>query len=129
MNRADLIVGDEDITRVMQSGYKILTLEDKSSPYSVDLILSEGKLDKKRGKVAGISTFLQAPESLILAKLRMIRAAIPRERAIKDEDDISSILAITEVDLNELKRRAKLENTMDILITILNNRKRQEQAQ
>jgi hypothetical protein len=62
-----------DIRRIenaIKSGYNIATFRDKSSPYSVDLILSAEKLDKRPGKVAGLDTFLQRPEGLILEVMK-----------------------------------------------------------
>lgn len=58
-----------------------------------------------------MNTFLQKPEELILAKLRMIKATVPRNRAIKDVEDIKGILKFTEVDLNEVKAEAKKDKT------------------
>jgi hypothetical protein len=68
----------------LTSGNSIANLKDKVTPYSVDIIFAIGKLDKQFGKVAGLSGYLQKPESLIEAKLRMIKVAVPKERALKD---------------------------------------------
>jgi hypothetical protein len=114
LNRAGLEVDERRIVNALKSGYHIATFRDKSSPYSVDLILSDERLDKRPGKVAGLDSFLQQPEGLILAKLRMIKATFPRERAQKDEDDIRTILRFTEVNIEEVRERAKQEGTLDI---------------
>lgn len=111
----ELEVDEGRIEKAIKSSYNIATFRDKSSPYSVDFILSEKRLDKRPGKVAGLDTFLQQPEGLILAKLRMIKTTFPRERAQKDEDDIRTILRFTEVNFKEVKERAKKESTLDIL--------------
>jgi hypothetical protein len=89
-----LEVDQRKIDDALTSGYNIASFEDWASPYSVDVIFSPDKLDKRPGNVAGLNTFLQLPEGLILAKLRMIKATISRERALKDEEDIKAILAL-----------------------------------
>ncbi len=48
----------------------------------------------KAGKILGMPTFYQKPEDLVLAKLRMIKATVPRERALKDVDDVRAILKL-----------------------------------
>lgn len=73
----------------------------------------------KAGKILGMPTFYQKPEDLVLAKLRMIKATVPRERALKDVDDVRAILKFTKVDLEMVKKRAKQENTLSVLETIL----------
>lgn len=65
--------------------------------------------------MAGGKNYLQEPEGLILAKLRMINATIPRERAIKDEEDVIATPRFTKVDLKALRRKAEQEHTRDIL--------------
>jgi hypothetical protein len=84
----------------------------------VGIILSDRNLKKKVGTLLGLPTFHQTPEELILAKLRMIKATIPKERALKDEDDIKAILKFTKVDINTIKRQAQNDNTLSILETI-----------
>jgi hypothetical protein len=112
---AGLKVDEGKIDAALSSGYNIATFEDGASPYSVDIIFSPDRLGKRSGRVAGLDTFLQLPEGLVLAKLRMIRATIPRERAEKDEEDIRAILAFTDVDLEAVRRKAEREGTQDIL--------------
>ena len=113
-----LDVTEQQIMNALQSGYNIITASDKASPYTVDIITSTQKIEKRAGKVAGLTTYLQEPIDLILAKLRMIKATIPRERAIKDEDDIKSIIRFTPIDLDSLRKRAKTEGTEDIIDSI-----------
>jgi hypothetical protein len=112
---AGLKVDEGKVDAALASGYNIATFEDGVSPYSVDIIFSHDRLDKRSGRVVGLDTFLQLPEDLVLAKLRMIRATIPRERAVKDEEDIRAILAFTDVDLEAVRRKAEREGTRDIL--------------
>lgn len=114
LNCVGLEVDRRRIENAIKSGYNIATFRDKSSPYSVDLILSKEGLDKSPGKVVGLDTFLQNPEGLILAKLRMIKATLPRERAQKDEDDVRAILRFTEVNVSEIRERAKREGTLHV---------------
>jgi hypothetical protein len=114
LNCVGLEVDKRRIENAIESGYNIATFRDKSSPYSVDLILTNERLEKRPGKMVGLDTFLQRPEGLILAKLRMIKATMPRERALKDEDDIRTILRFTEVNIKEVRERAKQEGTLDI---------------
>jgi hypothetical protein len=84
----------------------------------VDLILSAKRLQKKAGIISGLSTFYQQPEDLIRAKLRMIKATVPRERAPKDEDDIRALLKFTKVNTKTVRRQAKKDNTLSILETV-----------
>jgi len=44
----------------------------------------------------------------------MIKATKPRERALKDEEDVKAILEFTKVNLETLKKQAKLDNTLEI---------------
>lgn len=102
------------IDMALESGYRIASFRDKASPYTLDVIFVD-VLRKNEGIVAGLNTFFQAPDDLVLAKLRMIKATKPRSRAVKDEEDVKAILEFTEVDLEAVKERAKRENTLDIL--------------
>jgi len=106
-----------DLRRIgmaLESGYRIATFKDKASPYTLDVIFVD-VLRKNTGIVAGLSTFFQAPDDLVLAKLRMIKATKPRSRAVKDEEDVRAILEFTEVDLEAVKARAEREGTLDLL--------------
>jgi hypothetical protein len=64
-------------------------------------------------------TFYQKPEDLVLTKLRMIRATVPRERALKDVDDVRAVLKFTRVDLEAVKRKAEKEGALQILENII----------
>jgi len=61
-----------------------------------------------------LPTFYQTPEALILSKLRMIKATIPKERTLKDKDDVRAILKYTEINMKTLKRRARIESTISM---------------
>jgi hypothetical protein len=119
LEKAGLEVDERKIDEALTSGYNIATFHDKASAYTLDVIFSTEKLDKQAGKVAGLNTFIQKPEGLVLAKLRMIKATWPRERAAKDEEDVKAILAFTKVDLEAVKKQAKKDKTVDILRGLL----------
>jgi len=103
------------IDSALRSNFRIVTFRDSRTPFTVDIILSRKKLVKKTGSVLGLPTYYETPEGLILAKLRMIKATIPRERALKDEDDVKAILKFSKIHMNVLKRRARKDNTLPIL--------------
>lgn len=115
LKKAGLRVNERKIESSFKSGYKIITLEDEKTPFTIDVILSDKKLEKRKGSILGIPTYYQTPEALILAKLRMVRATIPKERALKDKDDVKAILKYTKVNLKALKEKASKEKTISIL--------------
>ena len=119
LERAGLVVDEERVDAALRSGYRIVTFEDSKSPLTVDVILSDVKLVRRAGSILGLTTFYQTPEDLILAKLRMIRATVAKERALKDEDDVKAILKFTRVDMDLLERRARENNTLSILEGII----------
>jgi len=92
---------------------------DKLSPHTADLILVRSPIERKRGTVQGVKTYFQSPESLILAKLRMIKATVPRERSQKDRDDITAILENTRVSKRKIIDQARKQSTIEILRGIL----------
>jgi hypothetical protein len=116
---AGLEVDEGRIDDALTSGYNIASFDDGASPYSVDVIFSPDRLEKRPGNVVGVDTFLQRPEGLILAKLRMIKATLSRERVVKDEEDVKSILTFTEVDLDVVRMKAERDGTRDILDYLL----------
>ena len=63
----------------------------------------------------GLPTYYQKPENLVLAKLHMIRATVPRERAQKDVDDVKAVLKFARVNLEAIRRQAEKEGTIKIL--------------
>jgi hypothetical protein len=119
LRKAGLDVEERKIDEALESGYNIATFTDKSSAYRVDVIFSVEKLQKKVASVAGVKTFLQSPEGLILAKLRMIKVTVPPERSLKDKDDVKAILAFTQVNLATLKSQANKDKTLEILESLL----------
>ncbi len=119
LNEAGVQVEGRKIDKAIESGFKIATFRDSRSPFTLDTILSGKKLEKRSGTILGLSTFYQTPEGLILAKLNMIKATIPRERAFKDEEDVKAVLKFTKVDINAVKRKANRNNTLSLLEDIL----------
>lgn len=114
LKRVGLQVSGGSVDAAFKSGFRIVTFRDRETPFTLDIILSGKKLEKNAGGILGLPTFYQTPEDLILAKLRMVKATIPRERALKDEDDVKAILKFTKVDVKALKRRAQRERTLSI---------------
>jgi hypothetical protein len=119
--RAGMRVDEREFDKAMASGYGIAEFSDQRTAYSVDVILSASKLQKKTGSIAGIQTFFQTPEDLILAKLRMIKATVPKERAQKDKDDVRAILKFTAVDVDAVRKKAKKEDTLSILEALISH--------
>lgn len=116
---AGLEVDERKIENALTSGYSIANLRDKATPYGVDIIFVTEKLDKQLGEVAGLTTYLQKPEDLIAAKLRMIKATIPKERAQKDIEDVKAIIAFTKLNLGKVRQKAKKQKTAEILESII----------
>jgi hypothetical protein len=114
LRHAGLEVEERRIDMALESGYRIASFKDKASPYTLDVIFVDA-LRKNAGTVAGLTTFFQAPDDLVLAKLRMVKATKPRERAVKDEEDVRAILEFTEVDLEAVRELAKRDGTLSIL--------------
>jgi len=115
---AGVEVDRRKIDAALKLGYGIVTLRDNKTPFTVDIILSNKKLERNTGSVLGLPTFYQTPEGLILAKLRMIKATVPRERALKDENDVRAILRYTSVKMDTLRKQARKDNTTSILRSI-----------
>lgn len=114
LRRVGVGVDERKIEDALASGYNIATFKDKASPYTVDVIFSGERFEKQAGTVAGLKTFFQSPEGLVLAKLRMIKATVPRERALKDEEDVKAILKFAEVDVETVKKQARKDGTLAI---------------
>lgn len=102
------------IDDALRSDYRIARFEDAKSPLTVDVILSRERLEKRTGKILGLATSFQPPEDLILAKLRMIKATVPRERALKDREDVKAILKFSKVNVEVVKKKARKEGTLQV---------------
>jgi hypothetical protein len=119
LKKAGLLVKKDDIETALKSGYRIASLNDAESPFKLDLILSKEMLRKKAGSIFGLPTYYQRPEDLILAKMRMVKATVPRERALKDVEDAKSILKFTKVDIDAVRKGAQKDSTTEILDVLL----------
>jgi hypothetical protein len=115
LRKAEMKVNERRIDEAFESGFRMITFKDRRTAFTVDIMFSDGELEKKRGTILGLPTFYQTPEGLILSKLRMIKATVPRERALKDKDDVKAILRYAKVDMKALKRRSQREGTFSIL--------------
>lgn len=124
LKEAGMQVEERKIDVALRSGFKIATFGDSRSPFTLDTMLSGKKLNKRSGTILGLPTFYQTPEELILAKLRMIKATVPRERAFKDKEDVRAILKFTDVNVDKLKRKARTNSTLQIFEDILTEQKR-----
>ncbi len=116
---AGLKVEEEKIKVALRSGYNVVSFEDSISPFTVDVIFFRKTLRKRPGSILGLPTFYQTPEDLILAKLRMVKATVPKDRTLKDVDDIKTVLRFSEVDVEAVKREALKNSTLPILEKII----------
>jgi len=115
LSEAGVSPDDRKIRAALASDYRIVTLLDTQTPYTVDVILATEPLEKRGAVINGQPTYIQAPEALILAKLRMIKATMPPERAQKDRDDVTAILRHTHVDKERVLEEASRQGTLPIL--------------
>ena len=122
LKKTKVQVNKRKVEQSIDSDFRMLTVRDKKTTLYLDVILSDKKLKKKPGTVVGLPTFYQTPEELILAKLRMIKVTIPRERALKDKDDIRAVLKHARVNVKAIEKQAKKENTLYIFKELLKER-------
>ena len=115
LRKAEMQVDERRIDRAFESGFRIITLKDGRTPFTLDIILSDKKLEKKHGSILRLPTFYQTPKGLILSKLRMIKEAVAEDRALKDKDDVKAILRYAKVNMKAFKRRTQRESTFSIL--------------
>ncbi len=99
--------------------FSIVRCKDKASPHTVDIILRRRRFQKITGRALGLRAPYQSPEELIRMKLRMIKATKPPERAVKDFDDVHSILKSRKLNLARIKKYAKVDKTSQIIDSIL----------
>jgi hypothetical protein len=107
--------GAKELSRAWRSKYRIATVLDSKSPHRLDIIFADQRLERKAGPILGTHTYYQTAESLILSKLRMIKATIQPERAATDRQDIKAILKAAHVNLASLRRRARAQGTLELL--------------
>ncbi len=114
LETVNLRVNKDRIRRQLKAGYNVITIRDRISPNTADFILTR-KVERRKGTLSRRVAYYQTPESLLLAKLRMIKATRPRRRSYKDEEDIKAILANTRINMGIVTRRSKHETTEEIL--------------
>jgi len=115
LDEAGLQVDKRKISRQLSSKYNIISIPDKQSSHKAYFMIHpRGKLERRAGSLLGIQTYYQAPEALVLAKLRMIKTTLPRERSLKDKEDIRAILKNTRVDKAKIFHTARRETTLTI---------------
>lgn len=119
LREAELDADMAEVEKALKSGYRIASFRDKRTPFTLDVILSDRKFKRRAGEVDEFKVYFQTPEDLVLAKLRMIRATMPRERALKDVEDVKAVLKFTKVDLEAVKRQAEKEGTLQILEDVM----------
>ena len=122
---AGLNVQEQRLRAAWMSEYRMATVEDARSPHTLDIVLTQENLQRYRGRILGVPTYYQGPESLILAKLRMIKVTLQAERAVTDREDIKAILEITPVNLEALRKSAREQSTAGILDELLHAKLRQ----
>lgn len=115
LKKASLVVHHKKLDAAWRSDYRIATLEDKKSAHTVDVIFTHRELKRTQGHVSGLPTYYETAESLVLAKLRMLKVTIQPERAATDGEDIKAILESTKIDLKSLRKESEVETTIKIL--------------
>jgi hypothetical protein len=118
---ANLDFEEDQIKQAQKTGYNIMTINDTLSPYKVDIILSSEKLEKNIATIQDEPTYIQTPEALINAKLRMIKTTQDPGRRAKDVNDVKSIMKYTQINLDQIERKAKKETTINTLHAIQDN--------
>jgi hypothetical protein len=121
LRSAHLSIIENTFQEVFDGEFRIISIKDRKSPFSVDIIFTDQSFKKKPGSILGLPTYYQSPEGVILAKLRMIKATFPSGRSEKDREDIKAILKFTKLDIQSLKQQAKEENTIRLLNELLND--------
>jgi hypothetical protein len=83
LTKANLRVQKTKLQSAWESEYRIATVEDKKTPHTLDIIFTNRRLARNRGRILGLPTYYEALDSLILAKLRMIKSTVETARAAK----------------------------------------------
>lgn len=115
LRAAEIRVDEDKMLTAFRAGYRVVTLKDQKTHYTLDLILSDKELEKRSATIVGLPSFIQTPEDLVLSKLRMIKTTISKEKSQKDREDVKAILLQTRVGKELLMKRAKRENTLAML--------------
>jgi hypothetical protein len=115
LTNAGLRVQEQKLRSAWKSDYRIATAQDRRTPHTLDIVFTDQKLDRRAGRILGMPTYYQRAESLVLAKLRMIKVTVDPERAATDRQDVRALLQSTEVNLKRLRKKAKVQSTLKIL--------------
>lgn len=118
LKEAGLETHEDKIRAAQETGNNLVTLPDTRTPYTVDIILSQEPLERRGCILLDQPTYIQTPEALILAKLRMIKATLDPGKKAKDRHDIQAIMRYTDIDLEKVKEEAGKENTLKTLENI-----------
>lgn len=102
MMEAHIVVSEMKLKRTWLSDDRIVTLKGEKSPHTVDIMFTDQMLKRVRALVYGIPTYYEAADSLVLAKLRMLRVTTNPDRAANDRQDIKQILATARVNVRSL---------------------------
>ncbi len=119
LKKVGLQVDERKIEGILTSDYKSVTFKGKTTPFTVDIIISEEPLDKNSGKIDNIETFFQSPEGLVSSKLRMIRASLAPERVAKDKEDVKAILAFTKLNISKVRKQSQKDKTIEIFEALI----------
>lgn len=119
LEHASLRVQERKLIDAWKSQYPIATLEDRKSPHTLDIIFTDRKLERRPGRILGMRTYYQTAESLILAKLRMLKVTLQSEKAAVDREDIKAILKTSRISLRSLRSKAREQSTLRILDNLL----------
>lgn len=124
LEQSGLEVDRNRASRRLRSGYNIVSFEDSLSGHTADFIIeTRKKIERRKGTLLGLQAFYDSPESLIVAKLRMIKATIPKERAEKDREDVRAIMGQTRVSMRKIIARSKRQDTDEIFQELFGKRK------
>lgn len=121
LTRANLDVQEKRLRAAWQTDHRIATVEDKKSPHTLDILFTDQKLQRHHGRILGVPTYYQSAESLILAKLRMLKVTLRTERASTDREDIKAVLETTRISLKTLRKIARAESTIKILDELMSS--------
>ena len=119
LTKASLDVTLTTLRKSWKSDYANATINDNYGPHVLDLIFTKEKLLRRTRRIVNLSTYYESAESLILAKLRMLKVTIDPEKSAIDRGDIRAILKTTPLDLKSLSKRAKTQGTYRILEEIM----------
>jgi len=62
LRKAGIRANEKKIHEAFKSGYRITTLKDRTTPFSVDIILFDKELERRSGTILGLPTYYQTPK-------------------------------------------------------------------